>query len=195
MFFTWASMARSYDSKATPCTASSSWERVNTRPRLAGQGEDDLELGGGEIDVPVGHCDPSLGDVDGHLPHPHHRGFGLRSLHPSQDGPYPGHQLLGAERLDHVVVGSQLQARHPVGLVGPGGEHDDRDAGVAAQRPGDVQAVQAGEAQVEDDQVRLGRAGQGQRSWPVPGGEDGHPGVLQVIPHQAGDLQLVIDRR
>ena len=29
-----ASIARSYDSKATPCTASRSWERVKTRPGL-----------------------------------------------------------------------------------------------------------------------------------------------------------------
>src|SRR5437762_743591 len=32
MFLTCASMARSYDSTATPCTASSSWARVNTGP-------------------------------------------------------------------------------------------------------------------------------------------------------------------
>ena len=32
MFLTWASMARSYASNATPWTASSSCERVNTRP-------------------------------------------------------------------------------------------------------------------------------------------------------------------
>jgi hypothetical protein len=32
MFLMWVSIARSYDSKAIPWTASSSWERVKIRP-------------------------------------------------------------------------------------------------------------------------------------------------------------------
>src|SRR3546814_6212526 len=38
----------------------------------------------------------------------------------------PREQFARAERLTQVVVGAQLQADDPIGLVGTGGEHDDR---------------------------------------------------------------------
>ena len=44
----------------------------------------------------------------------------------AQHRPDPQHQLAGAERLAHVVVGAQLQAADPVVLLAERGQHDDR---------------------------------------------------------------------
>ena len=38
-----------------------------------------------------------------------------------------GQQLAHAERLGQVVVGADLQAQHAVDLLGPRGEHQDRE--------------------------------------------------------------------
>ena len=86
--------------------------------RLADHGRQELELGRGELDRPAADRDPHAGQVDLDVGDPQHLGAaGSGRLGPPQHGPDPGHELLGAERLDHVVVGAQLQADDPVGLV------------------------------------------------------------------------------
>ena len=67
----------------------------------------------------------------------------------------------GAERLDDVVVGAELQPDDPVGLVGAGGQHDDRHRGRWPHRAGHVEAVDAGQAEVEHDEVGHDRAERG----------------------------------
>ena len=52
------SIARSYDSKATPRTASSSCERVKMRPGLAAIVASRPNSVGGEVDGPAGHLGP-----------------------------------------------------------------------------------------------------------------------------------------
>src|SRR5579884_198444 len=47
---------------------------------------------------------------------------------PPEDRPDAGHQLTRAERLGDVVVRPHPEARELVGLLHPGGEHQDRDA-------------------------------------------------------------------
>ena len=68
-------------------------------------------------------------------------------------GPDPGDELLGLERLDDVVVGAGLQADHDVDGVALGGEHDDGYAGLRADLLADVDAVLAGQHQVEQHHV------------------------------------------
>ena len=78
-------------------------------------------------------------------------GAGLvEAAHP---GPDPGDQLLGLERLDDVVVGPGLEADDHVDGVALGGEHHDRDAGLGPDLPADVDAVLAGQHQVEQHHV------------------------------------------
>ena len=62
-------------------------------------------------------------------------------------------ELAGAERLDDVVVGAELEAEHAVGLVAAGGEHDHRHALVGAQLAQQVEARAVGEHDVEEHEV------------------------------------------
>ena len=71
----------------------------------------------------------------------------------AQDGADAGDELAGAERLDDVVVGAELEAQHAVGLVAAGGEHDHRHALVGAQLAQQVEARAVGEHDVEEHEV------------------------------------------
>ena len=66
-------------------------------------------------------------------------------------------ELADAERLDDVVVGTELEADHPIDLFPLRRHHDDRDVlrgKVALQRFADLEARQIGEHEVEEEHVR-----------------------------------------
>ena len=63
-------------------------------------------------------------------------------------------QLLALERLDEVVVGAGIEALDArVDRVARGQHQDRHVAAVLAQQPRDVDAVELGQAEVEDDEV------------------------------------------
>ena len=67
-----------------------------------------------------------------------------------------GEELAEAVRLDHVVVGAELETHHPIDLLAAGGDDDDRHARALAQPPADLEAVDVRQAEVEQDEVGLG---------------------------------------
>ena len=71
----------------------------------------------------------------------------------AQPGAHPRHDLLGLEGLDDVVVGAALQAEHDVDRVALGGEHDDRHAALGPDLPAHLEAVGAGQHEVEQHDV------------------------------------------
>ena len=113
----------------------------------------------------------------------------------AQHGPHARHQLARAERLGQIVVGAQLQADQPVGLLHAGGEHDDRQAvggRVLAQGAGDVEAVQAGQHQVEHQQVGPLGAGQAQGGRAVARRQHAKARPVQIVAHDGHDARLVV---
>ena len=82
----------------------------------------------------------------------------------AQDGADPRDHLGGAERLDDVVVGAELEADDLVHLGPARGQHHDRHVGAATQLAADVAAVAVGKRQVEHHQVGLARG----RPAPAP---------------------------
>ena len=73
----------------------------------------------------------------------------------AQHGPDARDHLAGAERLDHIVVGAELEPDHPIGLFPAGGEHDDRHLRAGAQLSAHVEAGPIREHHVEEDKVGI----------------------------------------
>ena len=77
-----------------------------------------------------------------------------------QHGADAGHQLPGAVRLGHVVVGAQVEAQQQIVLGGAGGEHQDRYVRRPGAAPGRRRSRRApGSIRSRIDEVRPERAG------------------------------------
>ena len=112
----------------------------------------------------------------------------------AQPQPDPRHQLGEAERLGHVVVGAAVEGGDRVGDRVAGGEHDDRHpAALGAQLVEDLEAVHAGQADVEHHQVEAARERLVEAGRSVGG--DGRLVALgpQALGHERGDALLVLD--
>ena len=79
-------------------------------------------------------------------------------VRPAQQRAHARDEFVGAERLGDVVVGAELEPDDAVGLFGAGGQHDDRQGGrgrIGAERTADLEAVEAREHQIEQQEIRL----------------------------------------
>src|ERR687894_1247753 len=121
-----------------------------------GEGYQELELGVGEVHLFAPHGHPTTGEVDPQPVIVELVGALARwNRGPAHDRPYPRHQFPHGERLGDVVVGPQLQPHDPVYLVVLGGQHDDGHVALRPDAPTDLRAVQLGEHDVQDDEVRF----------------------------------------
>ena len=77
-------------------------------------------------------------------------------------------QFARTDRLDHVIVGADVESLYSIALGRTRRQHDDRhgcEAGAASQDTAHLEAVEAGQVQVEDDQIRRMVAGRFQRRF------------------------------
>ena len=92
------------------------------------------------------------GAVQGNLPH--RKQIRQVGILPAQHGPYPGQQFHGGKRLGQIVVGPRVQALHPLGNLGAGGEEQRRRGdSPCAQRLQNLQPVQAGHHDIQYNTV------------------------------------------
>src|SRR5699024_8353116 len=121
-------------------------------PRLASQGHEQIEfarcqrhrraaLGHGV----TGHVDDDVADGQ------QLRGLGLGD---PQSGTDTSDELLGLERLRHIVVGSGFEAEDDIDGVGLRREHDDGHRGHLADLPADLETVLARQHEVEENEIR-----------------------------------------
>ena len=145
-----------------PQAASSSCWRLSTRPRFLTNAVEQLELGQRDVERLAAAPHLAAGEVHLDVAEPKHR-RAARGVPPSgspQQRLDARAQLLRAERLRDVVVGAHLEREHLLRFLRARGEHQDRRpetrlADVAA----DVEAVPAGQHDVEHDQIeRLARS-------------------------------------
>ena len=148
-----------------------------------------------QLELLVGQAD--LGAVDEHAPpgqlHAHAPDLdGLRG-EPAQQRADPGQQLGEAEGLADVVVGAGVEADDEVDLVGAGGEHEDGEVGhLGPDAAADLEAVHAGQAEVEHQQVDVAAADALQRAHPVVGDRDVVALALQRPRERLGDRRVVL---
>src|SRR3954451_1791830 len=133
--------------------------------RLAGQCHEQVELQRREGDRLARPRDLVRRDVDRDVADRQLLGrLGLGAPHPGADA---GDELLGLERLDDVVVGARLQAEDDVDGVALSREHHDRHARLGADGPADVDAVHAGEHEVQQHDIGPQLTHGGQRTGAV----------------------------
>ena len=115
------------------------------------------------------------------------------AVRPAQHGLQPGRQLARRERLRDVVVGADLEAEHAVDLLVARGQHHDREIGAVADLAADVEAVDARQADVEDDDADLVAAELGERV--LAGAHPQHAVAVraEVAANQLADRELVLD--
>src|SRR3984957_11823439 len=112
---------------------------------------------------------------------------------PAERGQDAREQLLDAERLGHVVVGAHVERGHLVPLAAPGRHHDDRDRGMLADLPAELEPVDLGQHQVEQHHVRLLGLQHRQRLGAVGRHQRVEPAHGQVRPDQVDDVRVVLD--
>jgi hypothetical protein len=118
-------------------------------PRVTDQHAQQVELFRGELEFRIADPGPPGIPIDPDTLHD----VGLRGTAPEQRAD-PGQQFGEPERLRHVVVGPCVEADHGVHLVRAGGEDQHRHGlTVGAQPAAHFQPVEAGQPDVEHDQV------------------------------------------
>lgn len=68
----------------------------------------------------------------------------------------PGGHFPRAERLDHIVVGTDFQTHDPIDLTIPSGKKDDRNVAETPEMLTRLESTDIRQAHIEDDQVRRG---------------------------------------
>src|SRR3954447_14268394 len=116
---------------------------------VAHQVLEQLELALGELDAPVGAVDLVRVGIELEVARGQRRGAARRAA--AQQGAHAREELLALERLDQVVVGARVEPLDARLQRIPSGEHENRDVAVGAQPLGHLEAVEAGQAQVEQD--------------------------------------------
>ena len=119
--------------------------------------------------------------------------FFLEQLTAAQHGLDAGDEFAHGEGLGHVVVSADFEADDAVDFVVAGGEHQDGDGAAAADLAADVEAVHAGEHEVEHQEVGLVGEGEFEAAFAVGGGFDLVALAAEVVGDGAGEAFLVLD--
>ena len=154
------------------------------------------KLGGGQRHIAAAHGGAVRRRVEADLAELDDRGGLLFAGVPAQDRLDPQDDLARAERLGDVVVGAELEADDAVELLALRGQHDERQAGgrgVALEQARELEAVEARQHQIEDDEV--GETAANRLESAVAPAFDRHSeaGALEVELQHFGDVRLVFD--
>ena len=114
-------------------------------------------------------------------------------LHPAQHALDAGEQLARIEGLGDVVVGADLEADDAVDDVARGRDHDDADVVALAQEARQRQAVLAGHADVEQDEVGQIALDLGAHRGAAVGGANVVAVAAQVLHQHRPNARVVVD--
>ena len=110
----------------------------------------------------------------------------------AEDGFDAGGEFAGVEGFAEVVVGTEFEADDAVDFFAAGGEHEDGDIGVAAEFAADFVAGALGHHEVEDDEVGVVCAGDGEGLLAVVGGDDVEAFFFEVEGEELADGRFVV---
>jgi hypothetical protein len=163
-------------------------------PRPLRQRLQQIELQAGQLHRVAAAADLAGGHIHAQIPEAaHRRRLGPGGAGSPAHGPDARHQLPRGERLGHVVVGAGGQAHDLVGLLGPGGEHDDVGVTEGPDLPAGLDAVHAGKHQVQHDHLGILLPDQLDGSFAILTGADREPLTFQIAGDQPAQRRLVLD--
>lgn len=105
------------------------------------------------------------------------RGQALRSPQHSFNS---SQEYIQIKRFSDIVICSQLQSKHLVKLASPCGEEDDGHAHVLSKVAQGIQAIHAGQPNIQEDEVRWGLASHCQCVFRIRGSAYGETGLLKT---------------
>ena len=113
----------------------------------------------------------------------------------AEHGPDSGHQLLGAERLGQVIVGTGIQTGDAVRLGRAGRQHDHGDLALPPHQPQQLETVQARHHHVQEQQVVPAVERPGQTSAPVVDSLQADVATGEELLQQFAKLAIVVDEQ
>ena len=115
---------------------------------------------------------------------------------PPQDRVQTGHQLVHHEWLDQIVIGSGIEGLHPLGPAVAGRDHHHRHRDpVGPPAPQHRQAVEPGQAEVEDGGGKRLHIAQRPAGLAIAGDFRPEPGALQAALQAPRDRLLILDNQ
>ena len=112
-----------------------------------------------------------------------------------QMGLHTGHQFAGAERLRHIIIGSQPKPPDLINVILLRRNHDDGSILAVADLPADLKSIHAGQHQIQDDQVKIRFHGLLQSDLAVVGNLHLKVAQLQIIPFQIRNTFLILNNQ
>ena len=111
----------------------------------------------------------------------------------AKNGADAGEQLAGIEGLGEVVVGSDFEADDAVNIFAARGEEDDADLGGCAQAAQHLEAIEAGQHDIEQDDGEVAGEGAMQTELAVMLGGDGKAVTREIVLDHGGKFSVVVD--
>src|SRR5437868_8038467 len=163
-------------------------------PAVVEQLPEQIELLRCELDLRLADLRLAPARVDDEVAVPEDRALPVDAVRrrAAHDRPHPRNELARIERLRHVVVGADLEADDLVHVLIARGEHEHRQITALADPLADLDAVDVGQHEVEDDERGLLGLDEAQRLVPARSRADGVARVLQIGGDEGRDRRLVL---
>ncbi len=105
----------------------------------------------------------------------------------------PGDELAGRERLGQVIVGTELEADDPIGLLVARRQDQDCHAPAAAKLLADVEPVEIRQAEIEDDDLRVVPLDRAESAFTGLLADDLEAGAFEIGLDEPADRIVVLD--
>ena len=153
-------------------------------------------LGEGNRRALAGYGITTLVDFDAADMHNRPAGLGRALLGLEGDSPQIGadasQQFPEAEGFDDIIVGSQLQPQHPIQLLAPGRQHQNRHSALPPNFPADLPALHLRHHHIQQQQVGCFALGQGQGLCSVVGSQNAIALFFQLVAQGVYDHFVVV---
>ena len=160
--------------------------------RVGGEVLQEQPLGPRQLDELAVTRDEATLEVDLDVVEGEDAGAGAGAARAPEDGPDARGEFIGMERFGDVVVGAQVEALRLVGGRALRGEQDDRDRSSLAELAHDLDAIEVGHDDVEQDDVRSDLLGLLERLLATVRGDDAEALLGEDDRHEFGDPGLVV---